>query len=73
MRAMRQKNQIELNLGTGARGEAPKAAAQNRRAAGLVPPIFKLNNPSERGSVARVTGGLPGPMGNGGVQAWWTM
>ncbi|MGY4282777.1 hypothetical protein ACVWXO_001997 [Bradyrhizobium sp. LM2.7] len=25
---MRQKKQIELNLGTGARGEAPKAAAQ---------------------------------------------
>ena len=32
MRAMRQKNQIELNLGTGARGEAPKAAAQEAEA-----------------------------------------
>ena len=29
---MRQKNQIELNLGTGARGEAPKAAAQEAEA-----------------------------------------
>src|SRR5262249_15483781 len=27
-RAMRQKNQVELNLGTGAKGEAPSAAAQ---------------------------------------------
>ena len=32
MRAMRQKNQIELNLGTGARGEAPKAATQEAEA-----------------------------------------
>ena len=29
---MRQKNQIELNLGTGTRGEAPKAAAQEDEA-----------------------------------------
>ena len=29
---MRQKNQIELNLGTGARGEAPKAASQEAEA-----------------------------------------
>ena len=29
---MRQKNQIELNLGTGAKGEAPKAAAQEAEA-----------------------------------------
>src|SRR5947209_9949500 len=29
---MRQKNQIELNLGTGARGEAPSAAAQETEA-----------------------------------------
>ncbi|TYO60924.1 group II intron reverse transcriptase/maturase, partial [Bradyrhizobium hipponense] len=32
MQAMRQKNQIELNLDTGARGEAPKAAAQEAEA-----------------------------------------
>jgi RNA-directed DNA polymerase len=29
---MRQKNQIELNLGTGAKGEAPNAAAQEPEA-----------------------------------------
>ena len=29
---MRQKNQIELNLGTGAKGEAPSAAAQETEA-----------------------------------------
>ena len=29
---MRQKNQVELNLGTGARGEAPSAAAQETEA-----------------------------------------
>jgi RNA-directed DNA polymerase len=29
---MRQKNQIELNLGTGTKGEAPKAAAQEAEA-----------------------------------------
>jgi len=29
---MRQKNQLELNLGTGAKGEAPKAAAQEAEA-----------------------------------------
>ena len=29
---MRQKNQVELNLGTGAKGEAPKAAAQETEA-----------------------------------------
>jgi RNA-directed DNA polymerase len=29
---MRQKNQIELSLGTGVRGEAPKAAAQEAEA-----------------------------------------
>jgi RNA-directed DNA polymerase len=29
---MRQKNQIELNLGTGARGEAPSTAAQETEA-----------------------------------------
>src|SRR5215472_3832947 len=31
-RAMRQKNQVELNLGTGAKGEAPSAAAQESEA-----------------------------------------
>ena len=29
---MRQKNQVELNLGTGAKGEAPSAAAQETEA-----------------------------------------
>ena len=29
---MRQKNQVELNLGTGAKGEAPSAAAQESEA-----------------------------------------
>jgi len=29
---MRQKNQIDLNLGTGAKGEAPSAAAQETEA-----------------------------------------
>ena len=29
---MRQKNQVELNLGTGAKGEAPKAAAEESEA-----------------------------------------
>jgi len=32
VRAMRQKNQVELNLGTGAEGEAPSAAAQEPEA-----------------------------------------
>ena len=32
MRAMRQKDQIELSLGTGAKGEALKAAAQETEA-----------------------------------------
>ena len=32
MRAMRQKNQVELNLGTGAEGEARSAAAQESEA-----------------------------------------
>lgn len=32
MRAMGQKNQVELNLGTGAKGEALKAAAQGAEA-----------------------------------------
>src|SRR5215472_16323004 len=31
-RAMRQKNQVELNLGTGAKGEAPSAAAKESEA-----------------------------------------
>jgi hypothetical protein len=29
---MRQKNQVELNLGTGTRGEAPKTAVQETEA-----------------------------------------
>ena len=29
---MRQKNQVELNLGTGAKGEAPRVAAQETEA-----------------------------------------
>ena len=32
VRAMRQKNQVELSLGTGAKGEAPSAAAQESEA-----------------------------------------
>ncbi len=32
MRTMRQKNQVELNLGTGAKGEARSAAAQETEA-----------------------------------------
>jgi hypothetical protein len=32
VRAMRQKNQVELNLGTGGKGEAPNAAAQESEA-----------------------------------------
>ena len=32
MRAKRQNNQVELNLGTGAEGEAPSAAVQETEA-----------------------------------------
>ncbi|HET7763851.1 MAG TPA: group II intron reverse transcriptase/maturase [Burkholderiales bacterium] len=48
---MRQKNQVELNLGTGAKGEAPRAAAQETEAraanAGLESPAAVLGPPME--------------------------
>ncbi len=45
-RAMRQKNQIELNLSTGAKGEALEAAAQESKArAGR---LYRITNVKKR-------------------------